>query len=84
MLTCSFCFLILDLLVCFPLSFRNKCQYKASLNGADDAEEDEEAGVTGKTDDGSGDLNSHEDHEELVTNKDHTDQELEVWIEPLS
>ena len=58
-------FLILDLLVCFPVSFRNECQYKASLDRADDAEEDEEAGVSGEVDDGSGDLNRHECHKTL-------------------
>ena len=67
-------FLILDLLVCFPVSFRNKCQYKASLDRADDAEEDEEAGVSGEVDDGSGDLNRDKCHKELVTDHGHTDQ----------
>ena len=62
-----------DIFVSFPVSFRNKCKYKSSFWGADDAEEEEEAIVSEIADDWISNLNSNEDHEELVTDQDHTD-----------
>ena len=74
MLLRSFCILLLDILVGPPMSLRHEDHHKAGLDGADDAEEDEEAGVSGEVDDGSGDLNRDKCHKELVTDHGHTDQ----------
>lgn len=82
MLLRSFCILLLDILVGPPMSLRHKDHHEAGLYGADDAEEDEEAYVAGEADDGRCDLDRDEDHEKLVADEDHADQQLEVGTEP--
>ena len=65
------------------MSLRHEDHHEAGLDGADDAEEDEEAEVAGEADDRRCNLDRDEYHEELVTDEDHADQQLEVGTEPL-
>ena len=60
------------------MSLGDEYNHEYSLDGADQAEVDEQSGVTNQVNDGGGGLDCDEDHQELEGDQRTADQGLQV------